>query len=75
MKLKNELNDNEIEILKSININIEDKECNINDTGNIIDALDDAIHNSLDKDLNFTDKAIEFEKLQDKIIQFENKID
>lgn len=75
MVLKNELNNNEIKLLKSINIDVENKEYTIEDTSNIIDALDDAIHNSLDENLNFTEKSIEYERLQDKIIDLEDKID
>jgi hypothetical protein len=74
MNLKNELNENEINLLKSINVAVENKEYTIEDTGNIIDALDDAIHNHLDKELNFTEKAIEFESLQNKIIELEDNI-
>jgi hypothetical protein len=74
MNLKNELNENEINLLKSINVAVENKEYTIEDTGNIIDALDDAIHNHLNKELNFTEKAIEFENLQNKIIELEDNI-
>ena len=74
MYIKNEFKLNEIEILQKLNIPIEDKEYTIEDTGNIIEKLDEAIQNSLDKKLNLTEESIRLEKIQDKILQLEEKI-
>lgn len=75
MNIKNKLDDNEIKLLESVNIKLEDKDYTIDDTGEIIERLDEEIHNNLDKNLNFTEKSIELEKLQDKILKFEENID
>jgi hypothetical protein len=75
LKIKDELNNNEIELLMKNNIIIEDKEYTIDDTGDIIEKLDAAIQNSLDKNLNFTEKSVELENLQAKILKLEDKID
>ena len=75
LRIKDELNNNEIELLMKNNIIIEDKEYTINDTGDIIEKLDVAIQNSLDKNLNFTEKSVELENLQAKILKLEDKID
>lgn len=75
LRIKDELNNNEIELLMKNNIIIEDKEYTINDTGDIIEKLDAAIQNSLDKNLNFTEKSVELEILQAKILKLEDKID
>ena len=75
MNIKNKLDDNEIKHLESVNIKLEDKDYTIDDTGEIIERLDEEIHNHLDKNLNFTEKSIELEKLQDKILKFEENID
>lgn len=75
LRIKDELNNNEIELLMKNNIIIEDKEYTINDTGDIIEKLDAAIQNSLDKNLNFTEKSVELENLQAKILKLEDKID
>lgn len=72
MELKSRLTEPELELLKEIGILIENREYDIDETGDIIDKLDDAIQNNLDKDLNFTPKAIEYEKIQDKILEYEN---
>lgn len=75
MNIKNKLDDREIKLLANINIKLKDKDYTIEDTGEIIEKLDEEIHNHLDKNLNFTEKAIELEKLQDKILKFEEYID
>lgn len=75
MNLKNELDKSQIELLESINIEIENKEYTIDDTGKIIDLLDDAIHDHLNSKLDYTEKSIKFEEIQDRIIELENKID
>lgn len=75
MNIKSKLDDREIKLLANINIKLKDKDYTIEDTGEIIEKLDEEIHNHLDKNLNFTEKAIELEKLQDKILKFEEYID
>ena len=75
MNIKSKLDDKEIKLLANINIKLKDKDYTIEDTGEIIEKLDEEIHNHLDKNLNFTEKAIELEKLQDKILKFEEYID
>ena len=75
MNIKNKLDDKEIKLLESVNIKLEDKDYTIDDTGELIERLDEEIHNHLYKNINFTEKSIELEKLQDKILKFEENID
>ena len=71
MGLKNKFTKEEIELLKKINIKIEDKDYNENETGELITLLDDAIRESLDKNDDFTEKSYAYEKIQDKILEYE----
>ena len=70
----------EIQSLREILTNLpslKDNDSNIqnNNQSEIIEKLDEEIHNHLDKNLNFTEKSIELEKLQDKILKIEENID
>ena len=71
MGLKNKFTKEEIELLKKINIKIEDKDYNENETGELITLLDDAIRESLDKNDDFTEKSYAYERIQDKILEYE----
>lgn len=74
MKLKSKLTECEIKLLNEIGILIEDRDYNIDETGDIIDKLDDAIRDNLDYNDEFTPKALEYEKIQDKIIEYEKDL-
>lgn len=74
MELKNKLTENEIELLKEAGIEIEEKEYTIDDTGDIIEKLDNAIIANLDDNDDFTEKADAYERIQDKILKFENEL-
>ena len=43
MNIKNKLDDNEIKLLESVNIKLEDKDYTIDDTGEINERLDEEI--------------------------------
>lgn len=74
MELNNELTEHELELLKEIGISIENRKYNINETGELIEKLDDAIRDNLDKNEEFSSKALEFERIQDKILEYENNL-
>ncbi len=74
MELKSKLTEYELELLKKIGILIENREYNMEETGGIIDKLDDAIRDNLDKNEEFSSKALEYEKIQDKILEYENNL-
>lgn len=74
MGLKNKFTKEELELLKNINITIEEKDYNEDETGEIISLLDDAIRENLDKDDNYTEKSYAYEAIQDKIIKYEEDI-
>lgn len=74
MELKNKFTEQELKLLKEINIEIIDKEYTIEETGEIIEKLDDAIRSNLDDDDEFTSKALDYEKIQDKVLEYEDEI-
>lgn len=74
MELKNKLTELEIELLNEIDIEIQEKEYTLEETGELIEKLDDAIKENLDKNDNFTDKASAYEKIQDKILEYEKQL-
>lgn len=74
MELKNKFTEQELKLLKEINIEIIDKEYTIEETGEIIEKLDDAIHINLDENDEFTSKALAYEKIQDKVLAYEDEI-
>ena len=71
MSLKNKFTKEELELLKKINIKIEDREYNENETGELISLLDDTIRETLDENDDFTEKSYAYEKIQDKILEYE----
>lgn len=74
MELKNKFTEQELKLLKEINIEIIDKEYTIEETGEIIEKLDNAIRSNLDDDDEFTSKALDYEKIQDKVLEYEDEI-
>ena len=74
MDLKNKFTKEELELLNEINIKIEEKDYDENETGEIISLLDDIIRESLDKDDNYTEKSYVYETIQDKILKYEKEI-
>ena len=74
MKLKNKLTEREIELLKKINIQLEDREY---DTDDIIEMTDNTvllgeISNLEGEDYKTTDIANEYANLVDKLVELSN---
>lgn len=74
MELMNRLTEDEIRLLEEAGIEIKQKNYTTDDTGDIIEELDDAIRANLDENDNFTEKALAYERIQDKILEFENEL-
>lgn len=74
MELKNRLKQEEIELLKKIGIKIKDGNYTIDETGDIIEKLDSVIQENLNDNGDMTEKAIQYERIQDKILEFEKEI-
>ena len=74
MELKNKLEQEEIELLNKIGIKIKDGNYTIDETGDIIEKLDDVIQENLNENGDMTKKAIQYENIQDKILEFEKEI-
>ena len=74
MKLKSKLKQEEIELLDRVGIKIKDSNYTIEETGDIIEKLDAVIQENLDKNGDMSEKAIQYEIIQDKILEFEKEI-
>lgn len=74
MELKNRLKQKEIELLNKVGIKIKDGNYTIDGTGDIIERLDSVIQENLNESGDMTEKAIEYESIQDKILEFEKEI-
>lgn len=74
MELKNRLKQEEIELLNKVGIIIKDGKYTIDETGDIIERLDSVIQENLNESGDMTEKAIEYESIQDKILEFEKEI-
>lgn len=74
MKLKGKLKQEEIELLDRVGIKIKDGNYTIEETGDIIEKLDAVIQENLDKNGDMSEKAIQYEIIQDKILEFEKEI-
>lgn len=74
MELKSKLNQEEIELLNKIGIKIKDGNYTIDETGDIIEKLDYIIQDSLNENGDMTEKAMQYESIQDKILQYEKEI-
>lgn len=74
MELKNELTEKELGLLNNIGIRIENKKYTIDETGEMIEKLDEIIKEQLDENDEFTPKALEYGKIQDKILEYEKKL-
>lgn len=74
MELKNRLEQEEIELLNKIGIKIKDGNYTIDETGDIIEKLDNVIQENLNENGDMTEKAIKYESIQDKILEFEKEI-
>lgn len=72
MNLKSNLTENELNLLKKANINVKDKDYTFEEIDNIIEKLDLVILSSLDENENFTKLSIEYEKIQDKLLDLES---
>lgn len=74
MELKSKINQEEIELLNKIGIKIKDGNYTIDETGDIIEKLDYIIQDSLNENGDMTEKAMQYESIQDKILQYEKEI-
>ncbi|MBS5863718.1 MAG: hypothetical protein KIC54_03415 [Clostridium sp.] len=74
MELKNRLKQEEIDLLNKVGIKIKDGKYTIDETGDIIERLDSVIQENLNENGDMTEKAIEYESIQDKILEFEKEI-
>ncbi len=74
MELKNRLKQEEIELLNKVGIKIKDGKYTIDETGDIIESLDSVIQENLNENGDMTEKAIQFESIQDKILELEKEI-
>ena len=74
MELKNRLKQKEIELLNKVGIKIKDGNYTTDETGDIIERLDSVIQENLNESGDMTEKAIEYESIQDKILEFEKEI-
>ena len=74
MELKNRLKQEEIDLLNMVGIKIKDGNYTIEETGDIIERLDSVIQENLNESGDMTEKAIEYESIQDKILEFEKEI-
>jgi hypothetical protein len=74
MELKNRLKQEEIDLLNMVGIKIKDGNYTIDETGDIIERLDSVIQENLNESGDMTEKAIEYESIQDKILEFEKEI-
>ena len=57
-----------------VGIKIKDGNYTIDETGDIIERLDSVIQENLNESGDMTEKAIEYESIQDKILEFEKEI-
>lgn len=75
MKLINKLNERELELLKKININIEDREYSVDEIIQISDdtTLNGEISNLEGENYKSTAIAEEYANLVDKLIELENE--
>lgn len=75
MKIKNRLNEKEIELLDKINIKIEDKDYDFDE---LEDIKEDIVFKgeicNLDKNENSTELSDQYSNLVDKFIEFEEEI-
>lgn len=74
MELKNKLKQEDIELLNKIGIKIKDGNYTIDETGDIIEKLDYIIQDSLNENGDMTEKAMQYESIQDKILEYEKEI-
>lgn len=74
MELKSKLNQEEIELLNKIGIKIKDGNYTIDETGDIIEKLDYVIQDCLNENGDMTEKSMQYESIQDKILQYEKEI-
>ncbi len=74
MELKNRLKQEEIDLLNMVGIKIKDGKYTIDETGDIIEKLDSVIQENLNENGDMTEKTIEYESIQDKILEFEKEI-
>lgn len=74
MELENKLNEEEIELLTKVGIRIKNGKYTIDETGDIIERLDNVIQENLDENGDMTEKALQYESIQDKILEYEKEI-
>lgn len=72
MKIKNKLNKNELDLLKKANLIIEDKDYNDDEIMELEEEIADIMLDHLDKKQEYTPLALEYEKIHDKFIEFED---
>lgn len=74
MELENKLNEEEIELLTKVGIRIKNGKYTTDETGDIIERLDNVIQENLDENGDMTEKALQYESIQDKILEYEKEI-
>lgn len=74
MELKDRLTKEEIKLLEQERIKIHDGKYTIDEIGDIIEKLDDIIRENLDENDDFTKKSLQYESIQDKILELEKEI-
>lgn len=72
MVLKNNLTEFELNLLNKANLKIADKDYTFDEIDDLIERLDIIISNHLDESQNFTELSLEYEKIQDKLLDLEN---
>lgn len=73
MKIKNKLNKNELDLLEKSNLIIEDKDYSNDEIMKLEEEIADIMLDHLDKKQDYTPLALEYEKIHDKFIEFEDE--
>ena len=74
MKINNEFNERQIELLKKINVDV-NQDYNENTLENLEDTVYDAMMYNLDERQDFTPLAEEYERILDIIVDIENNLE
>lgn len=74
MELKDKLTKEEIKLLEQEGVKIHGGKYTIDETGALIEKLDDIIRENLDENDDFTKKSLQYESIQDKILELEKEI-
>lgn len=74
MRVIDKLDEKDLELLKEANIIIENKEYSENEYLNLEEKVCDAMMDSLNENQDYTPKALEYERIHDKLIRLENEL-